>query len=394
MAHVSTDNPVAARRPPLLGLLIRRPALGLWFLFLCSVPFYIGPSGLPQPGNAFLFALLPIAFAGWNRRLDARPTRVFRTLFLFVMWVWVVNYAWGVITDDLLDGRYALTPLYYTFNALSVLVALVLAQRYRDGFLWVTVCATIVMAVFQVVASGFYRGGALRTSLFFNNPNQLGYWSLLAATIVALAHRRLMLGVPATLVGLLASAYLAVLSGSRAATGGVAICGVLLVASSPRVMLVAALASVALLAFGGDPRGALDQDGLKALQRGDRGVSFADERAYTRIWKFKEYVITGAGEGGYKRFAQPGHQALEIHSSLGTVVFCYGIIGLALFAQLFVQLFRQVNLSVSILMLPMMMYSIAHQGLRFSLFWIVIALFAGVAPHLTKARARSVPAAL
>lgn len=376
------DNVRRPSEPSLFAVLVRKPALAVWFLFLWSIPFYFGPSGLPQPGNVLLLPLLPLAVGGWNGRFEVRALRFLRALILFVGWVWIINYGWGLVTERLSLSTFGHVPLYYTFNTIMVFIALVLARRHGENFFRVTFYATLTVSLFLVAASRVYRGeGGIRASLFFNNPNQLGYWSLLAATTIVVCHRNVRLGIVRTLAGLLASVYLAVLSGSRAAVGGILILSLLLVVSSPRVLIVAAVASLALLVLGGDPADALDPQGLRALQRGSRGTSFSDERAYSRIWEFKEYVLIGAGESANDRFVHEGQHEREIHSTVGTVIFSYGVIGFVLFTQLCLRLIRGLNVRTAILLLPVMMYSVAHQGLRFSMFWIVIALFAGLRPE-------------
>jgi hypothetical protein len=326
--------------------------------------------------------LLPLAVVGWNWRFEARALRILRALIVFVGWVWIINYGWGIVTERLSFTTFGHIPLYYTFNTITVFIALVLARRHGENFIRVTYYATLTVALFLVAASSFHRGdGGIRASLFFNNPNQLGYWSLLAATTIVVCHRKLRFGIARTLAGLLASIYLAVLSGSRAAVGGILILSLLLVVASPRVLIAAVVASLALVVLGGDPADALDPQGLKALQRGSRGTSFSDERAYSRIWKYKEYVLIGAGESANDRFAQEGQHVREIHSTVGTVIFSYGIVGFVLFVRLCLRLVRGLNVRMAILLLPVMMYSVAHQGLRFSMFWIVIALFAGLRPE-------------
>jgi hypothetical protein len=363
----------------------RHPVLGVWFVFVASIPFYVGKSGLPQPGNALLLLIVPWTLARWNGRLDPRPLRVLRALLAFIAWVWCVNYAWVLISGRIEVRDYAIAPLYYTFNLAIVLSGLILGRRHGVIFIRVTALAVLLMSVFQTLVSPFFMSGP-RAEIFFNNPNQLGYWSLLAATLIAIAQRWSSMGTLRAGAGLLVCGYLSVLSGSRAAAGGVAILTVLLFFSNPRVVVAAVLASASLLVLRGGSNAALDSDAVQMLQRGDRGQSFSEERAYDRIWRFKEYALLGAGEGDYQRFARPGQTSTsEIHSSFGTVLFCYGIVGLVLFLRCIVLAFNRGDMGTSVLLVPVLVYSIAHQGLRFSMFWTVFAVYV-VATALTKGR--------
>ena len=62
-----------------LASLARSPGLLVWALFVLLNPVYLFSSGLPQPGDMLIVALVPFSLAGWNGRLSpilARPLRV------------------------------------------------------------------------------------------------------------------------------------------------------------------------------------------------------------------------------------------------------------------------------------------------------------------------------
>ncbi|HEY0190412.1 MAG TPA: hypothetical protein VGC42_04770, partial [Kofleriaceae bacterium] len=67
--------------------------------------------------------------------------------------------------------------------------------------------------------------------------------------------------------------------------------------------------------------------------------------------------------------------ATEIHSSLGTIFFCYGIVGVVMFAVFLFRIAERSSLRMWILLLPTLSYTVAHQGLRSTLVWILFATF-------------------
>ncbi|MBL9013839.1 MAG: hypothetical protein JNL83_06675 [Myxococcales bacterium] len=352
-----------------------RPALIAWAMFVASLPFYVGRSGLPQPGNALMFLALPLALVGWDRRLDTGVVRVFRAMVWFSLWVLIVNWGWSAVTGKFSFADYAIVPVYYVWNGLVVLCAFVLHRRYGDLFLRATLYAVLFDVVFQVIASFVYRTDLYRSELFFNNPNQLGYWSLLAACTIALLQKRLQLGLVKASAALVGCAYLGVMSASRAAVAGIAILLILLVFTNPRVIIAGIVAAILLVGVGGPLNEAINKSSLRAMKR-ESDTTFAQERGYYRIWQFKEYILVGAGEGDLLRFVDDPKRANEIHSSLGTVVFSYGIVGTILFVMLFVHLLRGAQPRMIVLLVPVLAYTVAHQGLRFTLFWVLLALFA------------------
>ncbi len=356
--------------------LARRPPLFLWCVVVLLTPFYVLPSGLPQPGDLLVLPLIPAALIGWNGKLNKNFTKVLRSLALFVIWVCLVNYAWVIaIGNFAILKSYAIFPIYYVYNAAVVLVAFVLYQRYGDNLLRGTMYVTLAAVVFQVAASFFYRAGIYRGNLFFNSPNQLGFYALLAASIIAMLQRRLSFGLFRAAAGLTGCAYLAMLSGSRAAIGGIAILLFLLVFANPRVIIIASLAALGLITVGGPVADAISAVERRVSTDRNPKLSFAEERGYDRLWKHPEHLALGAGEGDVTRFQDQKHSPGELHSSFATVLFSYGIVGLVLFLIFLFRLGQGSSLRLLAMLLPTLSYTLAHNGLRTTQLWVLLAFF-------------------
>lgn len=365
--------PPAVSRTSDLGQLLRRPALWLWCLYLVLTPFYVVHNGLPQPGDLMILLIVPVALSGWDGRLHRLAGPVLRPLFFFTAWVALVDVAWALILRNF--GVDLLFPAYYLYNTLIVLCALVLHARYGEVFLRLTVRTIAFTVAFQVAAGLVLRSTSIRSQLFFSNPNQLGYYALLAGCILALASRRAGLSLWWSSAALLGCAYLALLSASRSAVAGVALLFALLVFSNPRVLAVATVAAVAIMLLGGTEH-ATDplQQRLEAARAPT--LTFFEQRGYDRIWNNKEYVLLGAGEGANWRFkATTAIGAAEIHSSAGTLVFAYGLVGTAMFVAFLARLLRGAPLRAAIMLTPALIYTFAHQGLRFTSLWVMVAVF-------------------
>lgn len=376
------------RSSPLLHEVVAKPVLLVWALFILTIPFYVVDSGLPQPGNLLILLLFPYAYR-WRRTMTPGLRKTLRMFTWFVIWVCVVNYGWAVLLNKW-QLKPMLFPLYYLFNWGVLLVSFVVYQRHGDSFLRITLYCVFIDVLVQVIAS-FAIGGTGRGSLFFNNPNQLGYYALLAACVIGVAQRRIGLGLIPASVGLTGCGYLALVSASRASVLGIALLGVLLVFSNPRVIIGASLAIVALLAIGGPLASALDsaEQRMDQMQkRNDR--SFMSERGYDRLWEYKEYAILGAGEGETSRFNDPWSktEAHEIHSSAATIVFCYGVVGTCLFVGFMYRIIKRAPLRLMIMLVPTLGYTFAHQGLRFTMMWVTLSVFVAVKTPVVAAPVR------
>lgn len=356
-----------------------QPALIVWSLYLLLTPIYVFKNGLPQPGDLIMLILIPIALRGWNGKLPVGAIRTVRLLFWFTLWVCIVNYAWAIALGKFgLFGTdtFALYPLYYVYNSALVLVALVLYERHREIFLRVTLVSVQLSLAMQIVGSFTGQTGG-RGALFFNNPNQLGYYALLAACLLVLLHWRLKLRMIPTGVALMACGYLAMLSASRAAIGGIAVLLALTVFTNPRIVIVASAVAISLLFVGGPVTDAFvaAQD---RIENRTHHLSFLEERGYSRITEHSELLVFGAGEGGLSRFAENPLQQMEIHSSIGTVIFSYGVVGIVLFIAFLLSLLRGSRLRLAVVLVPPLIYTVAHQGLRFSMMWVLFAIFLSI----------------
>jgi hypothetical protein len=359
---------------------MRRPALVTWAIYLLLIPLYIFTSGLPQPGDLLVLLVIPLALQHWNGKLARDMRGALRALLWFTLWVCLVDFTWMFATGSFTvfgTDSFLLYPLYYIYNALIFLAALVLYRRHGDRFLRVTVFAVTLTVYAQVLSSIALGSGGGRGTLFFNNPNQLGYYALLAATLIALTHRRLQLRLATSSLTLVCCGVLAMISASRAAAGGVAVLLVFMLFSNPKILVAACLAGAAVVSGVGPVADAIEASQERVLNRGAHSdASFFQERGYDRIWRNQQYLVLGAGEGGLSRFDETAYvKGMEIHSSAGTILFSYGIVGALLFLVFTWRLIRGAPVRLVITLLPPLLYTGAHQGLRFTMLWIVLAVF-------------------
>ena len=368
--------PIAPPRPYTLAELLGNPGLLVWCLTLILTPFYVVSSGLPQPGDALVVLLFPLALARWDGKFDKATGRMLRALLWFTAWVLVVNLAWAFVQSSWSNPKnFLMHPLFYIYNAAVLISSMILARPDPARFIRLTVDVTLLMVLFQVAASFFYRTDLYRGTLFFNSPNQLGYYCLLAAVLFAMTQQPLGLSRVRAAVGVTGCAYLSVLSSSRAALAGILVLLLVLVFANPRTVIIGALLALGLTMLGGPLSDALEASQSRTLNDRHADLGFAEERGYDRIWEYPEYLLTGAGEGDYARFSPEGEAPREIHSSLGTVVFGYGVIGVLLFGTFAIRMVRGGTLRTSIMMIPAVTYTVAHQGLRFTSFWVVVGAY-------------------
>jgi hypothetical protein len=380
-------------RERLAGLVLRvlrDPRLVLWSLFVIFFPFYAFASGLPQPADWVLVVLAPLAIRSWNGRMPRDMVRPYKALLMFTAYVVGVNLLWSVIEFEFtfrLKEGFLLSPLFYVYNALMLLTFLLMFGRYGEFLLWLTVRLVLVSVGIQLAIAVVVGGGA-RSSLFFNSPNQLGYYAVLSAGIILIGQRKLGLSTLATTFGTLGAAYLALLSSSKAALASIGMLGIALMLTRFRSMLVAFLVLTVLIFTPNRFSDAIDRAHDRIVN--DESRDFIEERGYDRIINNPEYTIFGAGEGGYKRFRDSTEiGSHEIHSSIGTLIFCYGLVGTVLFGLFVLLSLQRAELQTWIVMGPAFAYGMTHQGLRFTMFWVLIGVAVGLRHLALTSRGKS-----
>ncbi|MCW5800910.1 MAG: hypothetical protein KIT31_00745 [Deltaproteobacteria bacterium] len=353
----------------------RDPRLLAWALFIILFPFYVVPSGLPQPAAWLLIAVAPSMFGGWDGRFSRDSAAVLRALLRFVLYVIAANVVWSFVllklTINLKEG-FLLSPLFYVYNAGLLLAMLVLYRRYGTRLLWVTTRALFVSVGIQVAMS-FVMPTRLRNAVGFNEANQLGYYALVSACVWLLAQRRTRLSNVHVTIGVLMCSYLALLSASKAAVACIGLLAVAVLVGRLRTMLLLGVVMLVLV-FTPNPFSAAIERAQRRFET-DQHLGFFEERGYDRIVNHPEYWAVGSGEGAYSRFADTtligSH---ELHSSLGTLFFCYGIVGLSLFVWFMWTVMKRTRFHTWLVMGPAFAYGMTHQGLRFSLFWVLIGV--------------------
>jgi hypothetical protein len=371
-----------------LGQIRKDIRLTLWSLIVILVPFYVFDSGVPQPADLLGFVLLPILVRSWNGRLPPALLGSLRSLGTFMIYVVVVNLVWSLamftFSINMKDG-FLLSPTFYLFNGLMFFTFLLMFQRYGEFLLWLTVRLVLASAFLQLVMAFVLHGGAGRSMVMFNNPNQLGYYALLSACLILLGQKRLKLSTIQITAGLAACSYLALLSASKAALASVGALGAVLLISKLRTIVVAALV-FAVLIFTDNPFSAAIERAQHRIET-DQSYGFVEERGYDRITAFPEYWVLGAGEGAYHRFI--GISAIgahELHSSMATLFFCYGIVGTLLFAMFLWGAMSGAELRSWLIVGAGLAYGMTHQGLRFRLLWLMLGMVCALRELATRER--------
>lgn len=357
--------------------------VGLYFIMK---PFYFWRSGLPQISDFLIFFSF-LLFSLKSGLLLHYPKNN-RTLFIlstcFFFYVVLVNVVWFVILD--FDTDFLQIAVFFAFNIGVLLYFTMLHNRYKDVLMRVIYRGALLSALIQgaiFMASGGFQGQ--RNIGTFNNPNQLGYYGLLTFGLLIFTSQRIKVSPVTFLSGVAASIVLTLTSLSKAAmiAYAILIMGYLFTPGENKKlkrkvnMMVFLVCMVVIMVgsyrpelFGDNPLLTGVQDRVSNIGS-DTDDSLA-MRGYDRISEYPQYWIFGAGEGAYERF---NNVTYEFHSTLGTVQVSYGIIGLLQFLFLLYYVLRRNGFKGWYILACLLIYGLAHNGLRNSMFWMLLSLY-------------------
>ncbi|WP_416137941.1 hypothetical protein ACM26W_15860 [Halomonas sp. HK25] len=350
----------------------------LLFLGLSLSSFYVFPSGMPQPADLLLFGFAGVMtiMALGDKHLEVSPFALCWGLLVF--WVLLVCLGWTLILES---TGFFVYPAFFFFNFLVGMALLRFLRVYGErakGLIHNAVSIALLVAASQVLVQ--LASGINRTPGSFNNPNQLAYFSLCGIVVLMLLDdfrprlRPLALaGLAAGVVGILAASSLAALGGGVLVVVGWAMANATRVWHFARLLLVVPLLLVVVMLVNLHSEGQIAHNLQSRMDRAPTKVEgMYEERRFDRLSQFPEYAILGAGEGERRRFI-PYHRN-EIHSSFVNMLFAYGVPGLGLFLLVIFAALSRTPLYVWVGVSGPLFYSVTHNGLRSTLFWLVLAL--------------------
>jgi hypothetical protein len=372
--------------------MLKNAYLGLFVIYVLFSPVYLFAPGMPQPVDAVLALLMVVLVTTF-----VIPVPVKKDLFLvgglFLAHVVIVNLVWY---SQLRETAFLRHALYYVFNFGAFMVVVSISRALGDRFVTAFRIAIAIAVAMEIVALFVLSPSAYRTAGTFNNPNQLGYWALLVgcSLLVLKRDQKMNLTDFAVLCGV---GYLTMASLSKAAMLGFV---VLLLTAIVFQRLTRPMKSLLFaLAFIGSAVAITDSAQIAQVMSvgivenvadrlggiGAQGDDSLGGRGYDRIWRHPEHLIVGAGEGAHWRFSAAQINArqaqLEMHSTFGTVLFSYGIVGLTLFLALLAMVFWRAPLAHALYSLPIWAYGVTHQGLRDTMLWVFLGLVFGLAHY-------------
>jgi hypothetical protein len=298
-----------------------------------------------------------------------------------------------------------MSSLFFLYNLFLVTAIYSYCRRYGISALVPGVIAACVIAIVAVNVSGVFlqESGQGRGTGTFNNPNQLGYFSVCILSLTYLLYRHGHLKYIIAIGMFLVAIFLSIASLSKAAMVANFTVAFLVLkpvsaesSTNNRILRICiAFFWFSLVVFGvtaifvSYQQGALDE--FIFLQRLQGMTQESDSSLESRgYFAFLEgnilQIVFGLGAGEVAEIV--GH---EVHSTLASVLNNNGIVGFLLFSGALVvwalNLWRAYGfVGMCCLTGPAMLYGITHNGTRFTIFWVLFGASMAMAYRITKER--------
>lgn len=351
----------------------------LLFFGLALASFYHFPSGQPQPTD---FVLLMFAtVAAFLMLASDEPIHYEAFVIswaLMVVWVCIVSLSWALIMQT---DTFFLQIKFFLFNLIIGLAFLYFLSTGSESTLAVVRNALSLAVLFAASQTLLQLAlGGVRPTGSFNNPNQLAYFSLCALVVLLLLEdfrpklRPLpLLAMAGCLVGIIGASSLAAMGGLVLVGIGWGIANASRLRHFARFLFLVPVLVLAVAVVDNHSGGQIQQNVQTRLERAPVKInSIYEERKFDRVVNFPQYALLGAGEGELRRFV-PYHRN-EIHSSFITMLFAYGLPGFGLFLLVIFMALRRAPLYAWAGIAGPLLYSVTHNGLRSTLFWMMLAL--------------------
>jgi hypothetical protein len=348
-------------------------------------PVYVFPQGYPQPVTLMLL----LSFIGVLIKDPASALGMLRRpeiglMALFLTYTLVVNLAFALLYQNPEPLRHSAYYLQVLLGCIAFTYAL-RTEPSAPRLVTLAILGALALQVGTLAVTVPVQG--VRATLLFTNPNQLGFFGLLALAFILLLHRYT--GYRAWVAGSGAAAALLLVMVSL--SKGAVLAALLLLflylllapfrgpaarRLRPVLLVVFPLALLALAVAFQDQIALLSEVGDRLSQIGESGDDSLAGRGYVRIAMWPQYLLLGAGEGLLGRWEYPR----EIHSMFGTLLFSYGLPGLAIVGALLAVAFRRNKRDFVTYMGPVLLYSFVHHPMRQVMMWALVISIAHFGP--------------
>lgn len=379
----------------------------LFLLYLLLKPYYLFNSGGLQIADilivlAFIIYLFYTKFKKSFRSNLANSMVDNKYIVYFVFCVVLINASYYLIYGN---SKFLMASLYYVFTLIFILQFSIYVKnrQFLKSISNVLKFNLIIQLAIYIVGVGRYYTPD-RYMGTFNDPNQFGFYVFISFLIIYAINMIIKTNDRITPFLIIAS-FLIYLSSSTGALFGLLVFligeiiaslyrfrfnyriyrNIIYTITSLIILLgmsYIAYTSISTSRETGNISSAISE--LPISQRlqqknekiqGESDVSIWQDRGLDKIVNFPHYIIFGAGEGAYERFHNTWFIG-EVHSTLPSIIFYYGIIPFTLLIIWLSKKLKNLTIELYVVIVALLAESFILLNQRQSLFWVLIIIIA------------------
>ena len=352
----------------------------LLYFGVALFPLYIFGSGTMQISHFLLliFSIFVLTVIG------IPLNKYFYVFGFFLLYAIIVNifyiyYDIYFVRD--LDNEHLkdLLFLIYNFILTTSLISYFCYQKKFD-----IISYGLITSILIVLFSWFYQffmgANNFRFSGFFNNPNQLGYFSLCCFSFLYLFYRNSYISFKLMIILSFILIFFSILSLSKAAYISLIMCFIFAIKpfnyKYSKIVWIIFLLIIVSLFFLYFQQISDTTFFRRIINLPKENDSSLEVRGYYVYFK-ANFIQTFFGMGPKNVYYN--NNFYEIHSTFAMILSSYGLVGFLIFSLLIFFWVLDINKAYGLFGLicvcaPTLLYGLTHNGIRFSIFWILFAV--------------------
>ena len=381
----------------------------LFFIFIFLKQFYIFGSGSLQPAD-IIFLITFCIYLYKKRGFSIRE--IDKKLIVFFAFVYFINLTYYIFY---LEKGFLISTFHYLFIILVIILFRELSiKEFVVNKVFLSNLGKILKLVLITQLVIFFTGkgryfGKVRYMGTFNDPNQMAFNSYITFMLIFLIYN--LLRKKLNIIYYIITIFLIIQTSSTGMLLGIISFSVLymifktyrsikykkikvlkvfivVICSVIFCFLIKILNSdninkpntifdqveYAISKISGDDKKIIIFDRLEEklfkVSENNQGSNILEDRGIDKMYIYPIYNLFGAGQGAYNRFDRSSLQN-EIHSTLPSILFCYGIIPLIIVIRWGLNNLRRIPLEISAIYISLIIESFTLINQRQPLFWII-----------------------
>ena len=364
------------------------------YIYLLLRPYYFFSSGTLQLSDiVFLFGfLIFILITAKNKKIIEKSISMNIHYLIFLVFVFFINILYFIYY---IDFSFIISSLYYLFNFLIIIVFSYLKtdEDFLKKICVILKINLLAQLLFFFSGIGEYWFGTYRYMGTLNDPNQFAYYVLISYCFILILREKtktknILLYTIITLFLIFESSSTGMLLGFVIITIFNSINTIknipLYIKKNIKLLFVAILLSSILGIILLDNSNyhnkisniIINSNIIRRVENkiSDNDTNLLQDRGYDMIVKNPHYIIYGAGQGKYDRLtARKGHTG-EIHATIPSILFYYGIIPTIFILIWIYKKIKGLPFNIMMIYIALFIESFTLLNQRQALFWIIILL--------------------